>query len=241
MTAIGLAVVFKLWMIFDATRRRVHALWYFVLIIPFGDLVYFFAVKLHDFNMRESVPPPPPKPALLVQLEREAEQSPSFRNRVRLGWALLEDHQPERAAECFERALGSHASDKEALFGLGLCRLEQNDFEAAIAALSGLVERSLAYEDYDAALALAEGLFRAGRRQEAFDLLQSVIRDGHKLEHQLLLARYHLRGKDTVEARATLRGALCEFEAQPDPERHRNGAIATEARRLLRSLEQATS
>jgi hypothetical protein len=236
--ALGLALVFKLWMIFDATRRRVLWPWYLVLLVPLGELVYFFAVKVRDFHMRTSSPPPPPRAIRISQLEREVEGSPSFRNRVRLGWALLDAEQPERARECFERALSTHADDKEALFGLGLSQLEQSASVAAVATLSGLVERGLAYQDYDAALALAEALFRAGRKRDAFELLRAVVRDGHKLEHQLLLARYQLRGEHKDEAEATLRLALREFESQPELERRRDGAVATEARRLLRTLEQ---
>jgi hypothetical protein len=234
---LGLAVVFKLWMVFDATRRRVHRWWYIVLLLPLGDIVYFFAIKLRDFNMRDSAPPSPPKSPRLSQLEREVEQSPSFLNRVRLGWALFEAGQMERALVLFEQALSTHGHDKEALLGLGFCQLELKQDESAVATLSELVERNLAYHDYEAALALIEAMFRVGRMQAALDLLQAVIRDGHKLEHQLLLARYQLRQQHKVEARATLRSALHEFESQPDLERHRNGAVATEARRLLHVLE----
>jgi hypothetical protein len=233
-----MAVVFKLWMIFDATRRRVHGLWYLALILPLGDLVYFFAVKLRDFNARSSVAPGAPVPPPALAAEREAEQSPSFRNRVRAGWALLDAGLPERGRSYFEQALGTHASDKEARFGLGLCLLEQGQAAAAVETLTSLVERSLPYQDYDAALALAEALFRADCAPGALELLQSVIRESRRLEHRLLLARYQLRADERAAALTTLRGALSTFESQAEPERRRDGAVATEARRLLRTLEQ---
>ena len=53
MLLLGYALVaFKLWMVVDAIRRRVHYLWYVVLLVPLGDVVYFFAVKLRDFGAR---------------------------------------------------------------------------------------------------------------------------------------------------------------------------------------------
>ena len=238
-----LAAAFKLWMLVDAMRRRVHVLWYVVLMVPFGDIVYFFAVKLRDFNVRESPQPGPapnpPNPQMaLAELERETELSPSFHNRTRLGWALLDHEQPERAAQCFELALRTHARDREALHGLGLSRFAAGDSAGAIEVLQRLVERSFAYEDYGAALTLAEALFGADRAAEAFELLGEVVRDSHRIEHRLLLARYQLRAARKTDACDTLRGALREFEAQPDFERRRNGAVATEARRLLRTLEE---
>ena len=52
-----LALAFKIWMVFDALRRKVHLLWFFVLMVPFGDWVYFFAVKVRDFNVRPATAP----------------------------------------------------------------------------------------------------------------------------------------------------------------------------------------
>ncbi|MFI5307662.1 MAG: tetratricopeptide repeat protein [Polyangiales bacterium] len=237
MLVLGLALgVFKLWMLFDASRRRVPALWYLALLAPLGELVYFFKVKLPQFD-----PPPPARissPPGLLDLEREVERSPSFRNRVRFGWALLDAHQPERAKPYFERALDSHDGDKDASFGLGLCLLELGDAGAAADVLQPLMDRSLAYQDYDAALALIEALFRADRSDRGLELLVAVIRDSGRLDHRLLLARYQLRAQDRTRALDTLRVALRVFEAQAEPERRRDGAVATEARRLLRTLEQ---
>lgn len=236
---LAIALGFKLWMVIDALRRRVHVIWYLVLAMPAGDLVYFFAVKLRDFNVRPEpalAEPAPEQRASAAALEREAELSPSFHNRVNAGFALLEEQQPERAAEHFERALRTHPKEREALYGLGLARLDLGDEEAAIEKLSQLADRSFAFDDYGAALALCEAQFRAGKLDEAFALLSEVIEDSGQMEHHLVLARYQLRAERKTEAQDTLRGALAEFEAQPDFERRRNGATATEARRLLRTL-----
>ena len=45
-----------------------------------------------------------------------------------------------------------------------------------------------------------------------------------------------MRAQLNAEARDTLQSALAEFESQPEFERRREGAVATEARRLLRTL-----
>ena len=242
MVVLGLlAAAFKLWMIADALRRRLPPLWYVIVMLPGGDLVYFVVVKLRDFNVRQGPPPEPvtQRPSL-ADIEREVESSPSFHNRIRLGWALLEEQQPERAERCFEQALVTHPGEKEALHGLGLARLTRGDSAGAVDSLGQLVQRSFAYDDYDAALALAEALYRANRAQEAFDLLADVEHDSRRLEHLLVLARYQLRAERKTDARQTLRKALSLFETQAEPERRRNGAAATEARRLLSALDEPT-
>ena len=235
-----IALALKLWMLLDAMRRRVHVLWYVVLTVPFGEVIYFFTIKMRDFNVRplpeaEPQPAEPPRPQA-AEIEREAELSPSFKNRVAAGWALLEEREPERAQRYFELALRTHGRDKEALHGLGLCQLERGDLAGAIDTLSQLIDRGLAYEDYGATLTLAEALFRSERFDELFELLAAMVRDSRRLEHRVTLARYQLRAERKSDARDTLQGALAEFESQPELERRRDGAVATEARRLLRTL-----
>jgi hypothetical protein len=233
-----LLIAFKVWMLLDVIRRRIHVLWYLVVLAPLGDIVYFFAVKLRDFQPQVAAPAVPnPRERTLATLERAVAETPSFDNRVRVGWALLEAGQPQRAAGFFQLAAASHRNDKEAPFGLGLAHLEAGDNEAAVTSLLPLVERDLEYEQFAAALALAEALYRAGRRADTIELLRTISTRSRQLEHRLVLARYQLRGDAKADARDTLQAALGEFEGQPDPVRMRNGAAATEARRLLRTLE----
>jgi hypothetical protein len=237
-----LLIAFKIWMLLDAIRRRIQVLWFLVVLIPFGDIVYFFAIKARDFQAR-SVPSPQAdaRQSALISMENAVQETPSFLNRVRLGWALLEGGHPKRASGFFEQAERTHRGDKEALFGLGLSQLEGGESEAAVATLTPLIDRCLDYEQFAAALALAEALYRSGRKQGTITLLREVSERSGRLEHRLVLARYQLRGDDKAEARDTLQAALGEFDHQPEPVRMRNGAAATEARRLLRLLEHQLS
>jgi hypothetical protein len=189
-------------------------------------------------------PEPAEQPAVpevrvdLEQLASEVELSPSFHNRVRMGWALLQAEQATRAQGYFEQALATHAGDKQALYGLGISQLEGGAAADAVQTLSRLVERSFAYEDYEAALALVEAHVRAGQNEPAAELLAQVAQESGRLEHQLALARHHVRLAQRTEAQDVLRSALSQFDLQPAFLRQRNGAAATEARRLLRMLEQ---
>lgn len=239
---------FRLWMIHDAVRRRVQRGWYVALLlpVPLSDVLYFFTIKMRDFALRPLAPDAAHAEQAklsgeLAKLEREVEQSGSFQNRVRLAWALYERESFKHAEEQFERALTTHTRDKEALLGLGLCQLARGASDAAVETLTPLVEHTLAYEHYEAALALAEALFRAGHSDKTAALLERVISDSGEIAHHLVLARYQLRAQDRPRAQDTLRSALDAFEAKPDTERRRDGALATEARRLLRTLEEQMS
>ena len=39
------------WMLVDAIQRRPPYYWYIVVFMPFGPLVYFFAIKIHDYDL----------------------------------------------------------------------------------------------------------------------------------------------------------------------------------------------
>jgi hypothetical protein len=208
-----------------------------------GALVYLLVVRLRAFEPEPELVAPeaadvqPPAPTL-EELTREVEASPSFHNRVRVGWALLHAEQPARAQGYFEQALATHRGDKHALYGLGLSQLEQGAAADAANTLSRLIERSFAYEDYEAAVALAEAHVRSEQHELAAELLLQVAQESGRLEHQVALARHHVRLAQRTEAQDVLRSALRQFDTLPAFLRQRNGAAATEARRLLRMLEQ---
>jgi hypothetical protein len=240
-----LALAFKTWMLVDALRRGVSALWYLVVVLPAGDVVYFFAVKLRDVELvRPHVPAMPEDLDLgptLDQLEDAAAESPSFHNRAALAWALYEHAESARARELFELCLKSHAKDRDAAYGLGLCLIELGDFDGAIAVLGRLVERSFAYDDYAVAEALAEALLRGGHADEACALHEDIATATHRMEHRVAQAKALIRCKQREHARDVLVHAISAFEAQDDDDRRREGADATEARRLLRTLAPPTA
>lgn len=240
-----LALGFKLWMIVDAVRRRMTLVWWLILLLPFGEWVYFFVVKLRDFNVRPGEAAPADADAnaepTLDELRRAEIDSPSFHHRFRLACALAAAGLHAEACGFFEKCLRTHPRDRDAQYGLGLARLDAGDRAGGIEALSALVERSMGYDDYRAAARLAEALFEEGRRDDAFALLDEIARQGRKLEHQVAIARYQMRADMRADARTTLERALATFEAQPDDLRPRSGAVATEARRLLRTLDQEPS
>jgi hypothetical protein len=99
------------------------------------------------------------------------------------------------------------------------------------------VERSFGYAEYSAAGALLEALERSGQDVRAVELSELIARDSRKLRHQLLVARQYARVQRRGDAIQLLRTALRDFEAQPELDRRRDGAAATEARRLLHLLE----
>ena len=45
-----LSYAFSIWMVVDAFKRGSEHYWYLIILFPFGEWVYFFLVKIHDFT-----------------------------------------------------------------------------------------------------------------------------------------------------------------------------------------------
>ena len=101
----ALQSAFSLWMLVDAARRGAGYVWYMIIMMPFGEVAYFLAVKIHDpefaaFRRR-------PRPASLDQLRFNAEYTPSFENQLMLAQGLHDADRHVEAAELFQQLLDS--------------------------------------------------------------------------------------------------------------------------------------
>jgi tetratricopeptide (TPR) repeat protein len=210
-----------------------------ILVLAFAIIV-FVAVRLRDMDLdpEEQLEAETPRESL-ESLRTVVEGSPSFANRIKLAKRLVEESQTAEAVTCLEQALSTHPDDREALLLLGEQRMQLERWPAAIDALSRLIDLNFGYEDYLGAEHLTRALFQDGRRDDAFGLLESLIESSNRLDHRVELAKYQLEANLGSAAEATLQQALEFFEALSEESRRRNGTVATEARRLLRTLQQS--
>jgi hypothetical protein len=228
---------FTIWMLVDAIERRPPYYWYIIVFMPFGPLVYFFAIKIHDYDLgwiRRSLRPER-KPSIEELLDR-LRRSPSFANRMAYALALYEAGRWAEAAKSFEIILETRGDEPDALYGLAHCRLELGELEAAIAPLSKLVAKNRAYRDYAACLDLAEAYARAGHDEDALDLLEGLVRTSPRVQHGLALARRLVQAGRVEEAQAALRRGLDDYEGSPPFVQKRDRDAAKEAEAYLKSI-----
>jgi len=128
---------------FGCRRRRAPAhglLLVLIILMPFGAWIYFFAVKIHEYDLRAL------KRLLLLErpptvdeLRYLVEQTPSIENRVKLADALrAPGNSPSR--DIYRIALDHDAKDCDSLYGIGVCRLGNHDPEGAIEHLAQVLE-----------------------------------------------------------------------------------------------------
>ena len=120
-----LQTAFSIWMLVDAIRRRAPEYWWLIILVPFGEWAYFFAIKLPDTrfaaNLKRQLYT---KRVSLPSLRLAFEETPSHENRVRLAQSLHDHGEYAEAAEHFEQVLRGNEDDKESLQGYALCSLE---------------------------------------------------------------------------------------------------------------------
>lgn len=233
-----LVLAFKGWMFVDAMRRRAPALWFLVLLAPFGSVIYFVAVKLPDFRIR---PAPLPESDSIAEPDIEglritAQESPSFDNRVALGQGLLEGNQPAEAQDAFSAALATHPHDNQALLGFAQACLALGDAKQAMEPLRQIVDRRLSYQDYEAAWTLVQALLAQDESHEAARLAQLIAHNSQRYEHRLELAQVQTTAAMHQEARSTLQSLVDELLSDSNVEPQRRTTLIKLARTLLRNL-----
>jgi len=237
-----LDTAFSLWMLVDAVRRGCRSYWYPVVMMPFGEWVYFFMVKikdpefkfLRDFYHRLTTPK-----VSTEKIRREYGETPSFANTLTLAQALYDEEAYAEAAELFGQAQRLHDDSRDALYGLALTQLRVGDPEPAIEGLRRLIERDPSFEDYAPWGDLARALAAAGRRDEAIELLDTLVLKSPRLEHRVFFAHFlHESGKSD-DARAQLELGIEEYKDAPKFLKRRKRRWFRQAKQMLKTLQTA--
>ncbi len=228
---------FSLWLVVDAIRRGAAYYWYPIIMVPFGEWVYFFTIKIHDPEFdwaRELYRKLTTKKVTLDERRYRVRQSPSFANKLELAQALHDAQAHGEAAEVFAEALEMHADSREALYGLALTRNALFEYEAAILHFHTLIERDPSFRDYAAYSDLANALAQSGRMEEVHELLEGLVTTSHRLGHRVLHAHYLLADDMKDEAREQLEAGLSEYDHAPKYVKRANRAWARRAKQMLK-------
>ena len=80
-----LLLAFKIWMVVDAVRKSQPYYWFLIIFfLPFGDVVYFFMVKIHDLRWQKLAVP---RRALPTIAELQARYR-SARSEISRAWPM---------------------------------------------------------------------------------------------------------------------------------------------------------
>lgn len=232
----ALVLIFKVWLVVDAVRRREACYWpWIIFFVPFGGVAYFFMVKIDDYSFAWVGDLFRRQPSV-ENLRFDYRQTPSFSNRAALAAALYRAGSYDEAAELYTESLRQEPKDLEVLYGLGLTRIAQKDYEEAVNLLNALVEQDKSYRQYGAWPPLAHALFEAGRQEECLAALKRLVEANPRIHHKVLLAQYLQKSAKPTEAREVLSDALAEHDRSPRYLKRRNFRRAMQAKSMLKAL-----
>ncbi len=231
-------IAFTIWMMVDCYQRGAASYWYMMLWIPFGPLVYFFVVKIHDFDLSPltkwvGIGRPPSLDALRWQHQ----ETPSLANKLALAHALLDSGEAAaEAATLFAEVLRHEADNKRASYGLARARLANGDHADALEAFDALLARELGFADGDALRMRADLLWQGGQREEAVADLERLVQQSGRLEFRVALAdRLETVGR-ADEATALLAKALEDYRHAPRFIQRRDARARRDANAFLRAF-----
>jgi len=237
-----LQTAFSLWMEYDAIRHRRDPYWFFVIMMPFGELAYFFMVKIHDPELRWL------KQALSFSFHRRPKvetleyafrQTPCFANQLGLAQGLHDAGHYERARELFAQALSTDAESVPVLYGLGATLNQLGEYRQASKHLRKLVELEPGHANYDGWIQLAYAHWHNGDRQQSLETLDQLIWRSPRIGHRLTAATFLSEDGQHDKAREHLLTALEDFRHAPPYQRRVSRPWARQAKKLLKQLEMA--
>jgi hypothetical protein len=231
--------LFSLWMLVDAIRRGRGSYWWLLVLVPFGEWIYFFQFKIHDpefeplrrFFHRFS------KRQLSVEdLRLQLKLTPSFSNRLRLAQGLHDRGECAEARDLFEACFEQDQESKEALFGAASCHFRLGEKEQAVTQLRALIALDRVFADYSPWKMLAEALFDLGRVEEAGKVLEELTETSPRLAHRVLHADFLVQAGELERAEEQLQLALLAHKTAPKYLRRQDQKAANLAKRLLGAI-----
>ena len=166
-----------------------------------------------------------------------------FGSLLRLGQALHDAEEYQEGADLFSKVLKTQPRERDALFGLGLCKIGLNELEDAVGIFERLIESDRAFNDYEPWILLSQSLWGLGRREEALELLEQLVKTSPRTRHAVTHAHFELEAGNPERAHAILREALEHYEHAPKFVKRNDRSWARQAKKMIKTVgsEQTVS
>jgi hypothetical protein len=231
------SMAFKIWMLVDAARRSADVYWYFIIFMPFGDVVYFFVVKIQDEEYQRVTRKIFPNSPALNKLRHEFKQTPSTMNRLALAQALLDRGKYAESLEHFHEVLKADPANKVAQFGAGSAAVALKQDNEAIGYLEQLVKADSSFADFAGSGLLAEIYWRSGQRERATEFLEQMVKKSSRLKNKLTLAKFYIELGHGSDAKKLLQEALDDYKHAPKFIKRLDRRYSWQSRRVLRQAK----
>lgn len=231
---------FWMWMIYDCVRNEPEKntwLWILIFLNVPGAIIYFLVRRLPLIDL--------PVPNYFSRWMRRHELWSAEAAAMNIGKAhqfmllgnLLYDLELfERAENAYKTALEKEPSNTQALWGVALIEMKNQDFEGAKRHLETLLKLDSDYKYGEASLAYGKTLMALQDLDAAQVHLEKHLQLWKKSEAYLMLAKIKAQQGNTQEARNLVEVMLCNLRGSPEYHYRRNLHLVREAKSFLRKL-----
>ncbi len=210
-----LSILIDILMFIDCIHNRREYYWYLVILVPFGEWVYFFYFIWPRIIEDLKLSWPRARKKSIEKLERIHKLNPSIQSKVNLGLALLENKNITRAEHLFKEALQINPKDEESCYGYAMCRLAQGDARTAIEYLQKCLQSDRSFRDYKPWVQLAYAYHLAGETEKALEVFNELIKIQPRVDTFVSMAEFSLKVGNISEARKALHSAFETYEMLP--------------------------
>ena len=236
---IWILLVFTIWMLSDAIRRRAGWFWYLVILIaPLGAVIYFVIVKLPDFSAARSSAPGKVGESANPATQHRRFSSGFLAPSLDRADQLEEAGRYDEAVPIYQEALANDPNDLRALHGMARCELGLGHPRVAVALLEQVLNTDREYCNYGAALDYADALWLADQKQDTLELLQGLVRATRRVNHRLAYAHYLATNGDLENARSEAQSVINEHAALSASEQLKGQRWIERAKAMLAEWEQ---
>ena len=235
------ALGFWLWMVVHCARYDPErGLWLWILIIGNAPAAFIYFLVRWLPSARLSTGPTLwgrwTKSRQIPRLETAARNIGNAHQFVELGEAYRETGKPDRAADCFARALKKEPEHMPALWGAAQVELARQNFAKARPLLEQILARDGSYKFGDVSLAYCRTLFALNEPDAAREKLEQHLKRWTHPEAYVLLSTILIDRGAYETAREHLEATLSDLRGGPAFFARQNRGWARKAKKLLARL-----
>jgi hypothetical protein len=235
---LGYGLILQAVAIAHFVRRRPDTFWLWIILMGggLGAFVYIVAEVIPDASLLRGTFDAFPRRRQIKQLENAILDNPSIGNYEELGNLYLDDGQPAKARECFDRVITPRTDTPDPHYRRALALLALGELKPAADDLERVVEHDAKYDYQRAAGLLADTLGKLGETERAAQLFADVTTLSTLSETQYNYASFLAAAGRTDEARDWAQRVIAKKPTMPAYLRRRERKWFRQAAALLKKL-----
>jgi len=232
----GFILLFTLWMMIDAIRKREWPWVIYMLFMPGLAALWYFFYMYRGPTTRGFELPGAHDRRRIKELEAQIHHIGNAIHYHQLGDVYFQQGKYDKAEGCYRNALQRDGNDPDTRAHYGQCLLRLRRPAEAKPLLEGVLRENPKHDYNYTAMAYAEVNIALGETEQAQKTLEYVVGQNSYPRAKVQLAELYLAKNQIEDARAQLQEVVEEDPHTPPFQRRRDRVWISRARSLKRSL-----